>query len=134
MMIHKGDADGMLCGTFGTHALHLQYVDQVIGRRKGVSAYYAMNGLMLPKQTVFICDTYVNYDPGAEQLVEMTILAAEELRRFGLTPKVALLSHSSFGSYDTPSARKMQRVAQLLWERAPELLSLIHISEPTRPY
>jgi len=121
MMIHKGDADGMLCGTFGTHALHLQYVDQVIGRRKGVSAYYAMNGLMLPKQTVFICDTYVNYDPGAEQLVEMTILAAEELRRFGLTPKVALLSHSSFGSYDTPSARKMQRVAQLLWERAPEL-------------
>ena len=121
MMIHKGDADGMLCGTFGTHALHLQYVDQVIGRRKGVSAYYAMNGLMLPKQTVFICDTYVNYDPGAEQLVEMTILAAEELRRFGLTPKVALMSHSSFGSYDTPSARKMQRVAQLLWERAPEL-------------
>ncbi|CAG0968826.1 malate dehydrogenase (oxaloacetate-decarboxylating)(NADP+) [Rhodocyclaceae bacterium] len=121
MMIHKGDADGMLCGTFGTHALHLQYVDQVIGRRKGVSAYYAMNGLMLPKQTVFICDTYVNYDPGAEQLVEMTILAAEELRRFGLTPKVALLSHSSFGSYDTPSARKMQRVAQLLWERTPEL-------------
>ena len=121
MMIHKGDADGMLCGTFGTHALHLQYVDQVIGRRKGVSAYYAMNGLMLPKQTVFICDTYVNYDPGAEQLVEMTILAAEELRSFGLSPKVALLSHSSFGSYDTPSARKMQRVAQLLWERAPEL-------------
>jgi malate dehydrogenase (oxaloacetate-decarboxylating)(NADP+) len=121
MMIHKGDADGMLCGTFGTHALHLHYVDQVIGRRKDVSAYYAMNGLMLPKQTVFICDTYVNYDPSAEQLVEMTILAAEELRRFGLTPKVALLSHSSFGSYDTPSARKMQRVAQLLWERAPEL-------------
>jgi len=121
MMIHKGDADGMLCGTFGTHALHLKYVDQVIGRREGVSAYYAMNGLMLPKQTVFICDTYVNYDPSAEQLVEMTILAAEEVRRFGLTPKVALLSHSSFGSYDTPSARKMQRAAQLLCERAPEL-------------
>jgi malate dehydrogenase (oxaloacetate-decarboxylating)(NADP+) len=119
MMIHKGDADGLLCGVFGTHALHLHYVDQVIGRRAGVSAYYAMNGLMLPKQTVFICDTYVNYDPTAEQIVEMTLLAAEELRRFGLTPKVGLLSHSSFGSYDTPSAKKMQRALQLLWERDP---------------
>ncbi|MBK6629824.1 MAG: NADP-dependent malic enzyme [Betaproteobacteria bacterium] len=121
MMIHKGDADGMLCGTFGTHALHLHYIDQVIGRSEGVSAYYALNGLMLPKQTVFICDTYVNYDPSAEQLVEMAILAAEQVRRFGLTPKVAMLSHSSFGNYDTPSARKMQRATQLLWERAPEL-------------
>ncbi|MBI3140278.1 MAG: NADP-dependent malic enzyme [Rhodocyclales bacterium] len=121
MMIHKGDADGMLCGVFGTHALHLQYVDQVIGRQAGVSGYYAMNGLMLPKQTVFICDTYVNYDPSAEQIVEMTLLAAEELRRFGLAPKVALLSHSSFGSYDTPSAKKMQRALRLLWERAPDL-------------
>ena len=121
MMIHKGDADGMLCGTFGTHALHLHYIDQVIGRSEGVSAYYALNGLMLPKQTVFICDTYVNYDPSAEQLVEMTILAAEQVRRFGLTPKVAMLSHSSFGNYDTPSARKMQRATQLLWAHAPEL-------------
>ncbi len=121
MMIHRGEADGMLCGTFGTHALHLKYVDQVIGRQKGVSAYYAMNGLVLPKQTVFICDTYVNYDPSAEQIAEMTLLAAEEMRRFGHTPKVALLSHSSFGSYDTPSARKMQQARDLLWERAPEL-------------
>ncbi len=121
MMIHKGDADGMVCGTFGSYALHLHYIDQVIGRRKGVSAYYAMNGLMLPKQTVFLCDTYVNYDPTAEQLVEMTLLAAEQVRRFGLTPKVALLSHSSFGSYDTPSAEKMRRATALLAERAPEL-------------
>jgi malate dehydrogenase (oxaloacetate-decarboxylating)(NADP+) len=121
MMIHKGDADGMLCGTFGTYALHLKYVDQVIGRLDGASSYYAMNGLMLPKQTVFICDTYVNYDPGAEQIAEMTILAAEELKRFGLVPKVALLSHSSFGSYDTPSARKMQQALQVLRQRAPEI-------------
>ena len=121
MMIHKGHADGMLCGTFGTYALHLHYVDQVIGRREGISSCYAMNGLMLPRQTAFLCDTYVNYDPSAEQLVEMTLLAAEEVRRFGLTPKVALLSHSSFGSYDTPSARKMQLATQMLWERAPEL-------------
>ena len=119
MMIHRGEADGMLCGTFGTHALHLGYIDQVIGRQEGASAYYAMNGLMLPKQTVFICDTYVNYDPSAEQIVEMTVLAAEELKRFGLTPKVALLSHSSFGSYDTPSARKMQQALQTLHRHAP---------------
>ncbi|MDR2240257.1 MAG: NADP-dependent malic enzyme [Zoogloeaceae bacterium] len=121
MMIYKGDADGLVCGTFGTYALHLRYIDQVIGRRAGVSAYYTMNGLILPHQTIFICDTYVNYDPTAEQLVEMTLLAAEEVRRFGLTPKVALLSHSSFGSYETPSAKKMQRATQLLWERAPDL-------------
>ncbi|MBA3903103.1 MAG: NADP-dependent malic enzyme, partial [Rhodocyclaceae bacterium] len=121
MMIHRGEADGMLCGTFGTHALHLKYIDQVIGRQGSASAYYAMNGLMLPRQTVFICDTYVNYDPSAEQVVEMTILAAEEMKRFGLVPKVALLSHSSFGSYETPSARKMQQALQMLHQRAPEL-------------
>ncbi len=121
MMMHKGEADGMLCGTFGTHALHLGFIDLVIGKQADVSAYYAMNGLMLPKQTVFLCDTYVNYDPTAEQICEMTLLAAEEVKRFGLTPKVALLSHSSFGSYDTPSARKMQQALALINARAPEL-------------
>ncbi len=121
MMIYKGDADGMLCGTFGTHALHLQYIEQVIGRKPGVSTYAALNGLMLPRQTVFICDTYVTYDPNAEQLAEMTILAAETIRRFGITPKVALLSHSSFGTADTPNAIKMQRARELLERRAPDL-------------
>jgi malate dehydrogenase (oxaloacetate-decarboxylating)(NADP+) len=121
MLIHKGDADGMLCGTFGTYARHVRYIEQVLGRKAGVSSFYALNGLMLPRQTVFICDTYVNYDPSAEQIAEMTILAAEAIRRFGLTPKVALVSHSSFGSYDTPSAVKMQQATRLLWERAPEL-------------
>jgi malate dehydrogenase (oxaloacetate-decarboxylating)(NADP+) len=121
MLIHRGEADGMICGTFGTYALHLHYVDQVIGRRPGVANYYAMNVLMLPKRTVFICDTYVNVDPTAEQIAEMTILAAEELRRFGMTPKAALLSHSSFGSYDTPSARKMQAALGLLNRLAPDL-------------
>jgi malate dehydrogenase (oxaloacetate-decarboxylating)(NADP+) len=121
MMIYKGDADGMLCGTFGTHPLHLEYIDQVLGHKPGVSSYYTLNALMLPRQTVFICDTYVNYDPTAEQIAEMTILAAEEMRRFGLVPKVALLSHSSFGSYNTPSAVKMQRATQLLWQQAPDL-------------
>jgi malate dehydrogenase (oxaloacetate-decarboxylating)(NADP+) len=121
MMLHRGEADGMLCGTFGTHGLHLQYIDQVIGRRPGVDNYYAMNLLLLPKRTVFLCDTYVNYDPSAEQVAEMTLLAAEEIRRFGITPKAALLSHSSFGTSDAPSAQKMRRALVLVQERAPEL-------------
>ena len=121
MMMHKGDADAMVCGTFGTHGLHLHYVEQVIGRRAGVKHFYAMNGLMLPKQTVFICDTYVNQDPTTAQIVEMTMLAAEEVRRFGLVPKVALLSHSSFGTSDAPSAIKMRDALVLIRTQAPEL-------------
>ncbi|MBI1942375.1 MAG: NADP-dependent malic enzyme [Betaproteobacteria bacterium] len=121
MLMYKGEADGMLCGTFGTHALHLHYVDQVIGRRPGTRHYAAMNALILPNRTLFLCDTYVTPDPDAEQVAEMTILAAEEMRRFGVAPKVALLSASSFGSVDLPSARKMQRALALLAERAPEL-------------
>ncbi|MFM9881738.1 MAG: NADP-dependent malic enzyme [Burkholderiales bacterium] len=121
VMVHRGEADAMICGPYGTYADHLRYVDQVIGRRAGVSNYYAMNVLLLPKRTVFICDTYVNFDPTAEQIAEMTVLAAEEVRRFGITPKVALLSHSSFGSHDTPSARKMQDALPLIRRRSPEL-------------
>ncbi|OGA40722.1 MAG: hypothetical protein A3G28_03265 [Betaproteobacteria bacterium RIFCSPLOWO2_12_FULL_68_19] len=121
MMIYKGEADGMLCGTFGTHALHLEYIDQVIGLRPGVRHYAAMNALILPSRTVFICDTYVSPDPDAEHIAEMTLLAAEEIRRFGITPKVALLSASNFGSIDLPSSRKMRRALELIEARAPEL-------------
>jgi malate dehydrogenase (oxaloacetate-decarboxylating)(NADP+) len=121
MMMHKGQADGMVCGTFGTHSLHLHYVDQVIGRRKGVNYFYAMNAVMLPKRTVFICDTYVNHDPTPEQIAEMTLLAAEEIRRFGLVPKAALVSHSSFGTSSHPSAVKMREALVLIQERAPDL-------------
>jgi malate dehydrogenase (oxaloacetate-decarboxylating)(NADP+) len=121
MAIHRGEADGMLCGTFGTHGLHLQYIDQILGRQRGATGYYAMNALILPKRTVFICDTYVNYDPTAEQIAEMTLLAAEEIRRFGLVPKVALLSHSSFGTSDRPTAAKMREGLALIGERAPDL-------------
>ena len=121
MMMHRGAADGMLCGTFGTHALHLHYVDQVIGLRPGVRNYYAMNVLLLPKRTVFICDTYVNFDPAAEQVAEMAVLAAEEIRRFGITPKAALLSHSSFGTSNQPTAVKMRQALALIQARAPEL-------------
>jgi malate dehydrogenase (oxaloacetate-decarboxylating)(NADP+) len=121
MMMHRGEADGMICGTFGTHALHLHYIDQVIGRRAGAKNYYAMNLLMLPKRTVFICDTYVNDNPTAEQICEMAILAAEEIRRFGLVPKAALLSHSSFGTSDAPTAVKMREALALINAKAPEL-------------
>ncbi|MGE5129899.1 MAG: NADP-dependent malic enzyme [Sphingomonadaceae bacterium] len=121
MLMHKGEADAMLCGTFGAHALHLHYVDQVIGLRQGVRHYAAMNALMLPKRMVFICDTYVTPDPDAEHIAEMTMLAAEEVRRFGIAPKVALLSASNFGSVALDSAEKMRRALALLRERAPEL-------------
>jgi malate dehydrogenase (oxaloacetate-decarboxylating)(NADP+) len=121
MAIHRGEADGLLCGTFGTHDLHLHYIDQILGRSPGASAYYAMNALILPKRTVFICDTYVNYDPTAEQIAEMTLLGAEEIRRFGLVPKVALLSHSSFGTSDRPTAAKMRDALALIAQRSPHL-------------
>ncbi|QJR14646.1 NADP-dependent malic enzyme [Usitatibacter palustris] len=121
MLMHRGEADGMICGTFGTPRLHLTYIDQVIGRRPGVDNYYAMNILMLPKHTVFICDTYVNPDPTPEQITEMAALAAEEIRRFGLTPKAALLSHSNFGTSDTPSAVKMRAALELIRKQIPDL-------------
>ena len=121
MAIHRGEADGMLCGTFGTHDLHLHYVDQVLGRRPGVHHYYAMNVLIMPKRTLFICDTYVNFDPTAEQVAEMTLLATEEIRRFGITPRVALLSHSNFGTSERPTAVKMRQALELIARRAPDL-------------
>src|SRR3954471_6000894 len=121
MMMYKGEADGMLCGTFGTHAMHLKYIDQVIGLRPGVRHYAAMNAVLLPTRTVFICDTYVSHDPNADEIAEMTLLAAEEVRRFGVVPKVALLSASNFGSVDMPSARKMRQALELIRGRAPEL-------------
>jgi malate dehydrogenase (oxaloacetate-decarboxylating)(NADP+) len=121
MLIYKGEADGMLCGTFGMHAEHLRYIDQVIGLRAGVRRYAAMNALMLATGNVFICDTYVAEEPDAEHIAEMTLLAAEEVRRFGITPKVALLSASNFGSAQTASARKMQRALELVRGLAPEL-------------
>jgi len=121
MMIHMGEADGMLCGTFGTHALHLDHVKQVIGLRRGIKVCAAMNAVMLPNRTLFIADTYVNTDPTAEELAEITLLAADEIRRFGLTPKVALLSHSSFGSSCHPQATKMQAALELINARSPEL-------------
>ena len=121
MLLHKGDVDGLICGTWGNTAHHLDYLDQVIGRREGVCTYAAMNGLLLPGRQIFLVDTHVNYDPTAEQLVEITIMAAEEMMRFGIKPKAALLSHSNFGSSNHPSALKMRRVLELLQAKAPWL-------------
>jgi malate dehydrogenase (oxaloacetate-decarboxylating)(NADP+) len=119
--MHLGDADAMLCGVVGRYDSHLRFIDHVIGRRPGVAGYAAMNMLLLPGRTVFICDTYVNFDPTAEQIAEMTVLAVEEIRRFGITPRVALLSHSNFGALDTPTAAKMRHALALIEARAPGL-------------
>ena len=121
MLLHKGDVDGLICGTWGTTAHHLDYLDQVIGKRDGVHTYACMKGLLLPGRQVFLLDTHVNYDPTAEQLAEITAMAAEEMMRFGIKPKTALLSHSNFGSSNQPSAIKMRRVLELLRENAPWL-------------
>jgi malate dehydrogenase (oxaloacetate-decarboxylating)(NADP+) len=121
MLLHKGDVDGMICGTWGTNPMHLNYIDQVVGKRAGVNTFACMNGLMLPGRQVFMVDTHVNYDPTASQLAEFTVMAAEEMRRFGLKPKAALLSHSNFGSSNEPSAIKMREVLALLRQNAPWL-------------
>ncbi len=129
MLLHNGDVDGLICGTWGTTSMHLHYIDQVIGKRPGgaqstpqdVGIYACMNGLMLPGRQIFLVDTHVNYDPSAEELTEITVMAAEEMMRFGLHPKAALLSHSNFGQSNQPSAVKMRRVLELLREQAPWL-------------
>ena len=129
MLLHKGDVDGLICGTWGTTALHLQYIDQVIGKRAGgspstpqdVQIYACMNGLMLPNRQLFLVDTHVNYDPTPEELCEITVMAAEEMMRFGLKPNVALLSHSNFGSSNLPTAVKMRKTLELLRVQAPWL-------------
>ena len=121
MLLRSGEVDGMLCGTWGTTALHLHYIDQVIGKREGTKTYACMNGLILPGRQVMLVDTHVNYDPTAEQLAEITVMAAEEMMRFGLQPKAALLSHSNYGSSNQPSAIKMRSVLGLLQQQAPWL-------------
>ena len=114
LMVRRGEADAMVCGTTGRYGDHYQHVMDIIGLRKGAKTAGAMNLLILEKGTYFLCDTYVNPDPTAEQVAEIARLAAEEVRRLGIEPKVALLSHSNFGSADTPSARKMRKAYELI--------------------
>ncbi len=121
MLLQRGDADALLCGVASRYDNQLKYVEEVIGLKEGAHTYAAMNVLMLPNQTLFICDTHVNEDPTAEQIADMTIQAAEEMVRFGVAPKIALLSHSNFGSRVTASSRKMARARDLIAERAPQL-------------
>jgi malate dehydrogenase (oxaloacetate-decarboxylating)(NADP+) len=121
MLLHEGRVDGMLCGTFGSYRTHLKYVMDTIGLKPGVRRLAAMNLLQLPRHTVFVCDTYVNHDPTAEEIAAMTLLAAAEVSRFGLMPRVALVSHSSFGTDDDPSARKMREALALIERQDPDL-------------
>jgi len=121
MLLRRGDVDGMICGTWGNTAMHLEYIDQVIGKRDSATCYAAMNALMLPGRQVFLVDTHINYDPTASQLAEITQMAARKMMRFGITPKAALLSHSNFGSSNQPSALKMRETLALLRAQAPWL-------------
>ena len=121
MMVHKGDADGMICGTFGNTNLHLHFIDQVLGKRAGANVYAAMNVLILPERQMVIVDTHVNENPNAEELADITIMAAEEMSRFGLQPRAALLSHSSFGSSNSASAQKMRAALAIVRAKAPDL-------------
>jgi malate dehydrogenase (oxaloacetate-decarboxylating)(NADP+) len=120
-MLRLGRADGMLCGTHGDYSEHLECVSKAIGFGSGRRIFAAMNLLMLPQHTVFICDTYINADPTAEELADITILATDEMCRFGINPRVALLSHSSFGSSDVASARKMRATFDLVLAAKPDL-------------
>ncbi len=121
LMVHKGDADALICGTTGRYDRHFKYVTDILGHASGMQTYAALNVLILSKGTLFLCDAFVNPNPTAEQLCDMAIMAADEVRRFGLEPKIALLSHSDFGSLDRPDAVKMRVATRLIKERAPHL-------------
>jgi len=121
MMIHKGDADGMICGTYGTTDVHLQYIDQVLGKRAGSNVYAALNFIITQERQIAMVDTHVNENPTAEELAEITLMASEELERLGITPRVALLSHSNFGTSNSASARKMRAALALIQQKAPGL-------------
>jgi malate dehydrogenase (oxaloacetate-decarboxylating)(NADP+) len=121
MLLRRGDADAMLCGTFGTYGKHLRLAEEIIGRRDGSPVVGAMTVLILPQGTIFLTDTHVNFDPTAEQLCELGKLAADEIRRFGIQPKAAFLSHSNFGSSDTTSAKKVREATTMFMDRYPDI-------------
>ena len=122
IMVHRGEADALICGTIGDYHEHFSVVQEIFGYREGVHAAGAMNALLLPSGNTFIADTYVNDDPTPDELAEITVMAAETVRRFGIEPKVALLSHSNFGSSKSAAACKMRQTLELVRERAPELM------------
>ncbi len=121
LAVERGEADAMLCGLEGQFRSHFQVIREVIGLRPGTRRFAAMSLLISSESTTFLTDTYVNIDPSAEELAELTCLAADQVRRFGIVPKAALLSHSNFGSHRTESSRKMRQAVELLWKAAPTL-------------
>ncbi|MBT6610003.1 MAG: NADP-dependent malic enzyme [Rhodospirillaceae bacterium] len=121
MMMHRGEADAMICGTYGHYAWHVGHVLDVIGKAEGVRDVSALSCLIVNKGTFFMCDTHVTHDPSMEEIVETTIMGADAVRRFGLEPKVALISHSNFGNGTTPTAIKMREAVKILRERVPDL-------------
>ncbi|MDC1433142.1 NADP-dependent malic enzyme [Burkholderiales bacterium] len=121
LMVNNGDADAMLCGTIANFDIHLRYINEVIGLRSNAGRYATMNVLILPGRTIFVCDTYVNINPDAEEIADIAIMAAEEVRRFGVVPNVALLSHSNFGTSKDISAKKMSLARELILRRDPTL-------------
>jgi malate dehydrogenase (oxaloacetate-decarboxylating)(NADP+) len=122
MLLRTGDADALVCGTFGTYDYHLKQVQDVIGLKPGCKQFAAMNILLLPKRMLAVTDTYVNENPSAEEVAEIARMAADELRRFGVEPRVALLSHSNFGSSSSASARKMRAASDILRTSEPDLI------------
>ncbi len=122
LLVHKGDADAILCGSVGAYRNHLNDITDVIGLKEGVQTPAALRVLILPKGTYFVCDTHVTQNPSMQQVADMTIMAAEQIRRFGITPRVAMLSHSDFGTINDDSALKMREATRQLKERAPDLL------------
>jgi malate dehydrogenase (oxaloacetate-decarboxylating)(NADP+) len=121
MMVHKGDADGLICGTIGATHLHLNFIDQILGKREGANVYAAMNFVITPERQLAMVDTHINENPSACQIAEITLMAAQELESLGIPPRVALLSHSNFGSSNSESARKMREALALVQQKAPEL-------------
>jgi len=120
-LLRTGEADALICGTIGRYASHLKQIEIVVGMADGVGRLAAMNGLVLKTGTLFIADTHVQVDPDAEDLAEITALCADEVRRFGQEPQVALLSHSNFGSHDDPSACKIREALRLIRRARPDL-------------
>ncbi|WP_298018627.1 NADP-dependent malic enzyme [uncultured Castellaniella sp.] len=121
MMVRMGDADGMICGTVGSYANHLRFIDEVLGQQPGARTYAAMNILLLEERTIALADTHVNDNPDAAQIAEITLMAAEEMRRLNIEPKVALLSRSNFGTGSSSSGEKMRAALDLVRERDPGL-------------
>jgi len=121
LMVKLGDADAMICGLVGTYETHLERIHSIIGRQEGANNYAALNALMTNRGTLFIADTYVNEDPTAQQLADIAWMSVQEVQRFGIPPKVAFLSHSSYGSSKRASARKMREARDLFVAAHPEI-------------